>query len=89
MRLLKNRLQKVRKAIKSVEAQAMLVTSIHNVRYLSGFTGSECRLLITENENIFLGDFRYRLQAQKELGSIFKVLMIEGNIFSLLKQFFE
>ncbi len=85
MRLLKNRLQKVRKAIKSAKAQAMLITSLHNVRYLSGFTGSECRLLITEKENIFLCDFRYRLQAQKELGSIFKVLMIEGNIFSLLK----
>ncbi|MCG2712715.1 MAG: Xaa-Pro peptidase family protein [Candidatus Omnitrophica bacterium] len=85
MILLKKRLQKVRKAIKLSKAQAMLVTSVHNVRYLSGFTGSECWLLITEKENIFFGDFRYRLQAQKELGSIFKMVLIEGNVFSLLK----
>ncbi|MFH1093396.1 MAG: Xaa-Pro peptidase family protein [Candidatus Omnitrophota bacterium] len=85
MKLFKKRLQKVRKAIKSSKTQAMLVSSVHNVRYLSGFTGSECWLLITEKENIFFSDSRYRLQAQKEIGSTFKVLLIEGNLFSLLK----
>ncbi len=85
MTLIKNRLQKVQTAIRSAKAQAMLVTSVHNVRYLSGFTGNECWLLITKKENLFLGDFRYRLQAQKEIGSMFKVLMIQGNVFSLLK----
>ena len=52
MRLLKNRLQKVRETLKKAKTQAMLVTSVHNVRYLSGFTGDECCLLITEKENL-------------------------------------
>ncbi len=85
MKLLKNRLQKVRKSLKTSKAQAMLITSVCNVRYLSGFTGNECCLLITEKENLFLGDFRYIEQAQKELGSLFKVLRIEGNAYSHLK----
>ncbi len=85
MKLLKNRLQKIRKSLKASKAQAMLITSEHNVRYLSGFTGNECWLLITLKENLFLGDFRYYDQAHSELGSLFKVLMIEGNVYSLIQ----
>jgi Xaa-Pro aminopeptidase len=43
-----------------------LVTSLENVRYFSGFTGSDAVLILTRNQNYFLTDSRYVTQSQKE-----------------------
>lgn len=53
--------------LKRDRIDAFLVSEIHNIRYLTGFTGSSALLLITEKENIFLTDFRYQEQAEKEV----------------------
>ena len=45
----------------------MLVSSIRNVRYLTGFTGSSACLLITKKERIFFTDFRYEEQSKREV----------------------
>jgi Xaa-Pro aminopeptidase len=46
---------------------AFLVTNLHNVRYLSGFTGSNGVLLVLPGEAIFLTDPRYRLQTAQQV----------------------
>jgi Xaa-Pro aminopeptidase len=46
---------------------AFLITKMHNVRYLTGFTGSAGFALVTRSENIFVTDFRYGEQAHKEV----------------------
>ncbi|MBM4311271.1 MAG: aminopeptidase P family protein [Deltaproteobacteria bacterium] len=48
-------------------ADAMLVTSPENVRYLCGFSGTEGTLLITRAQGFFLTDGRYTTQARKEV----------------------
>jgi len=56
-------------AIKVMEAQgadALLVLGLVNIRYLSGFTGSEGALLLTAGERILICDSRYTLQASGE-----------------------
>jgi Xaa-Pro aminopeptidase len=62
-----SRLDRVRESFKSKGIDGFLVTDIHNVRYLTGFSGSSAFLLITKKENIFITDFRYKGQAEKEV----------------------
>jgi Xaa-Pro aminopeptidase len=45
---------------------AFLVTALPNVRYLSGFTGSNGALLVSEDRSILFTDPRYDLQASAE-----------------------
>jgi Xaa-Pro aminopeptidase len=46
---------------------ALLVTSLENLRYLSGFTGSDGALLVTaDGEGRFMTDSRYETQAAQE-----------------------
>lgn len=46
---------------------ALLVTNMRNIRYLTGFTGSSGFVLITRKSGMFVTDFRYKEQAQKEV----------------------
>src|SRR5580700_10606874 len=46
---------------------ALLVTHLPNVRYLSGFTGSAGMLLVTETSRVFFSDGRYAIQARAEV----------------------
>lgn len=46
---------------------ALLITNLANIRYLTGFTGSNGTLLITPKAYFFLTDFRYLVQAKKEI----------------------
>lgn len=48
------------------ELDALLVSNLENVRYLSGFTGTNATLLVTAERAIFLTDFRYTTQAAKQ-----------------------
>jgi Xaa-Pro aminopeptidase len=47
---------------------ALLVTRLPNVRYLSGFTGSAGMLLVGRDEVVFVTDGRYGDQAEEQLG---------------------
>jgi Xaa-Pro aminopeptidase len=46
---------------------AMLVVSPHNLRYLTGFTGSNGAVIITGSETHFFTDPRYKFQAAQEV----------------------
>jgi len=46
---------------------ALLVTKLVNIRYLTGFTGSAALLLVLPDELLFVTDGRYRDQAADEL----------------------
>jgi len=67
---------------------AILITNLINVRYLSGFTGSEGSIIFTEKDSWFLSDPRYRLQAEQEVKG-FKVKIFKKKvreIYSLFKK---
>lgn len=46
---------------------AMLVTDIRNVQWLTGFTGTYGRVLLTPDEGIFITDSRYGIQANEQV----------------------
>ena len=61
------RLAGLRESFEKKKTQGFLVTTVTNVRYLSGFTGSSGFIMLTKNKNIFVTDFRYKEQAEREL----------------------
>jgi Xaa-Pro aminopeptidase len=61
------RRSKLRRQLVSAGVQAQLVTFLPNVRYLTGFTGSSGALLVDGKSATFITDFRYRLQADREV----------------------
>jgi Xaa-Pro aminopeptidase len=57
----------------------MLVSNIHNCRYLSGFRGSTGWLLISQGEAVIAVDFRYVEQARREC-SEFALVRVRGDL---------
>ena len=49
------------------ELDSLLVTNLMNVRYLTGFTGTNGACVLTPDERLFLTDFRYVAQAEEQV----------------------
>jgi Xaa-Pro aminopeptidase len=58
-----NRIARVAVRLEELGVDALLVTDLTNVRYLTGFSGSNGQLLITPNDAIFFSDGRYAARA--------------------------
>ena len=63
------RAARLRPALAEAGVDALLVTSLPNVRYLTGFTGSSAMLLVTDDALVFTSDGRYRTQAGEQLAA--------------------
>lgn len=61
------RIANLRDALLRQNLDALLVASLPNIRYLSGFSGSSALLLITQHELMLLTDFRYETQVRDEV----------------------
>lgn len=61
----------IQKYIKAYNADGILITDKSNVRYLTGFTGSNGQLFITDKKQEFLTDGRYITQASAEVSKDF------------------
>ena len=61
-----NRITKLRAYMKANDLNSFLIGSEANRMYLSGFTGSNAMLLITEDKEYIITDFRYLEQVAKE-----------------------
>lgn len=79
------RLEKLRKEMSALHLDAMLVSNSGNVRYLSGFSGSESDLVVTADSVYLLCDSRYTLQASIECLHC-KVLNTGEGIYNLLNR---
>lgn len=53
--------------LNELPCDSLLVSHLANVRYLTGFTGSSGCVLITARQRLFFTDFRYRLQAARQV----------------------
>jgi Xaa-Pro aminopeptidase len=49
------------------ELDSLLVTNLLNVRYLTGYTGTNGACIVTPEERLFFTDFRYRDQAREQV----------------------
>lgn len=63
------RVDRLRPSFAQAGVEALLVTHLPNVRYLTGFTGSSAMLLVTDDALVFTSDGRYRTQAGEQLAA--------------------
>ena len=64
------RRERALRAIRSVGARNLLITSPHNVRYLTGFTGEDSFLYLASHEAILMSDGRYQEQIESEVRGV-------------------
>jgi Xaa-Pro aminopeptidase len=64
-----SRAGRLREHLGEAGCDALLVTSLTDVRYLTGFTGSAALLLVRPDELVFVTDGRYREQAGEQLAA--------------------
>ena len=79
------RIQKVRQTLQEKGLDAILVTRPENQRYLSGFTGGDGMLLITQSDTLLLTDFRYYEQVAEEAPN-FELVKSGSQVPQVLKQ---
>lgn len=64
--IVRKRLNAIRAVLETERLDALLVTAVSNVTYLSGFTGDDSLLLVTGQESFLVTDSRYTEQADRE-----------------------
>lgn len=74
------RVNKVREKLEENNVEALLVTNMYNLRYLTNFTGSTALAVITKEEAYFVTDFRYTEQAREQAKG-FTIIKNEGLIY--------
>ncbi|MGV3710051.1 MAG: M24 family metallopeptidase, partial [Gemmatimonas sp.] len=61
------RLSALRDRLARSDVDGMLVSSLPNIRYLTGFSGSNAIVLVTPRECVLFTDFRYATQVKDEV----------------------
>jgi len=61
------RLAAVRDALARADLDGLVVSSLPNIRYLTGFSGSNALVLVTARDAVLLTDFRYEAQVEDEV----------------------
>ncbi len=84
-----HRLQNLQKSLKKRKCDALAVTHLTNVRYLTGYTGSAGLVALTPTEIYFVTDFRYRTQAAEQVGKNAKIVIAERGLWPRAAQVFK
>lgn len=70
----------------AAHVDGLLVTSLPNIRYLTGFSGSSALLLATSREAVLITDFRYQTQVAEEVGSTARIAIEPQSLWAGLWQ---
>ncbi len=80
------RLAALREQLTAQHLDALLVTGLANIRYLTGFSGSSGLLLVAPRELVLLTDFRYETQVVDEVGDFARVSIQPQSLWTGLWQ---
>jgi len=83
------RLGALRARIAGAGLDALLVTHLPNIRYLTGFSGTAGLLLVSADRTTLITDFRYEAQASLEVHRDIVVEIERANLWGRLKQVLE
>ncbi len=75
----------VREILAEKEVEGILFFSQENIRYLTGFSGSEGYLLAGADENLLMVDSRYITQAQEEAKGC-RIVLLEKRLRGLMER---
>ena len=76
----KSRLNALYSVMKEKKAPLLIVSKPENIRYLSGFTGTDALLIITEGERFLVTDQRYTEQATTE-APLYEIVKQENGLW--------
>ncbi|HUQ99412.1 MAG TPA: Xaa-Pro peptidase family protein, partial [Gemmatimonadaceae bacterium] len=76
------RIAALRDALIAAHIDALVLTSLPNVRYLTGFSGSSALVLVTQRELHFISDFRYDVQARDEVGTLASIRIESQSLWT-------
>ena len=77
---------RLRSTLLAAGLDTLLVQSLPNIRYLTGFTGSSALLLVRPLELALITDFRYESQAPREVGPAIRVEVDRASVWHRLKR---
>jgi Xaa-Pro aminopeptidase len=63
------RVERLRPLVETAGCDALVVSNLTNIRYLTGFTGSAGLVLVTGDELLFVSDGRYQTQSADQLAA--------------------
>ncbi len=84
---MQSRVKRVKDTMKAKGISAFLVSKPENQIYLTGFHSSNCQLVLTEDTNYLLTDFRY-IEAAGALAPLYHVVLTDHNVtvYTFLKE---
>ena len=77
-----SRAESLASAVVERELDALLVTELVNVRYLTGYTGSNGYAIVSPGGRRFLTDFRYASQVEREVPDEWTRVIVERELMS-------
>src|SRR5690606_19707342 len=78
------RMRAVLEALTTHHLDALVITSRPNVRYLTGFTGSNGMVLVTATDRVVFTDPRYDEQIRDEVGNFAHIRINSTSLWSAL-----
>jgi Xaa-Pro aminopeptidase len=73
------RRERLRARLAELDVDALVVTRLPNVRYLTGFTGSNAQVIVGRSGAVFLTDGRYEEQARHEVPDLERRIYLDGR----------
>ncbi|SOC27181.1 Xaa-Pro aminopeptidase [Ureibacillus xyleni] len=74
------KIEKLRKALVDQNVDAILITNQYNRRYMTGFTGTAGVAIVSQEDAVFITDFRYTEQAKRQVQD-FRIVQHEGILY--------
>ncbi|MGH7537163.1 MAG: M24 family metallopeptidase [Gemmatimonadales bacterium] len=81
-----DRLTALARLLEAEGLDALLVTSLPNIRYLTGFSGSAAFLIAAAGRPLLVTDFRYEEQARSEVDGAARVVVERASVWDRLFQ---
>jgi Xaa-Pro aminopeptidase len=72
------RRERLASRLPDLEVDALFVTRLPNVRYLTGFTGSNAQALVTADATVLFTDGRYAEQSRREVPDVDRMIYLDG-----------
>lgn len=78
--MVRRALARIRRELNDAGVDALLISSLPNIRYVTGFSGSNALCLVTHQRVEFVSDVRYALQSKEEVRSARRHIVAEDLI---------
>ncbi|PIC59159.1 Xaa-Pro dipeptidase [Sporosarcina sp. P12(2017)] len=73
------KIEKLRKLLKEQQLDALVITNPYNRRYMTNFTGSAGAAIVSQDDAVFITDFRYMGQANDQLSG-YRIVQHTGTM---------